>query len=147
MSKVQASPSTSPSSPPPSRLGELVAASNVRQASSIPTGGNISTHAHDRRALSTPFTVACGTGDSSDDCGQRLADALAGTEAVLQLDNGTYTHSSTFTIGRDVTVRAKNAGQAILDGENTRGVMVVSSGIVDIEGVHITKGNVSTAVF
>ena len=91
--------------------------------------------------------MACSTGDSSDLCGQRLADALVGTEAVLQLDDGTYTHSSTFTIGRDVAVRAKNAGQAILDGEDVRGVMRINSGTVDIEGVHITKGNVSTAVF
>ena len=127
VSKVQASLSTS--------------ASNVQQASTVQTGGNSSTHARDRRALSTPFTVACGVGDSSDVCGQRLADALAGTEAVLELDDGTYTHSSTFTINRDVTVRANNEGQAILDGENTRRVMDVTGGIADIEGIHITKGN------
>ena len=66
---------------------------------------------------------------------------------MLQLDDGTYTHSSTFTIGRDVAVRAKNAGQAILDGKDVNQVLRINSGTVDIEGVHITKGNVSTAVF
>ena len=127
VSKVQASLSTS--------------ASNVQQASTVQTGGNSSTHARDRRALSTPFTVACGVGDSSDDCGGRLADALADpTKAVLELEDGTYT-GSTFIIGRDVTVRAKNEGQAILDGEETRRVMLVTGGIADIEGIHITKGN------
>ena len=127
VSKVQASPSTS--------------ASNVQQASTVQTGGNSSTHAHNRRALSTPFTVACGVGDSSDECGGRLADALADpTKAVLELDDGTYT-GSTFLIGHDVTLRAKNEGQVILDGENTRRVMEVTGGIADIEGIHITKGN------
>ena len=33
--------------------------------------------------------VACGASDSTDDCGQRLANALAGTEAVLELEDGT----------------------------------------------------------
>ena len=127
VSKVQASPSTS--------------ASNVQQASTVQTSSNSSTHARDRRALSTPFTVACGVGDFYYDCGGRLVDALADhTKAVLELEDGTYT-GSTFIIGRDVTVRAKNEGQAILDGEETRRVMLVTGGIADIEGIHITKGN------
>ena len=136
MSKVQASPSTS--------------VSNVQQASTVQTGGDSSTHARDRRALSTPFTVppspsppsftvVC-EGLTSSQCGANLADALAGDEAVLELEAGTYTHSSTFTINRDVTVRTKTSGTIILDGEDARRVMLIKGGTVDIEGIEITRG-------
>ena len=99
------------------------------------------------RALSgVAFTVQC-TGLSSAQCGANLDSALLGSAAMLELEDGTYTHSSTFTIGRDVTVRAKNLGKAVLDGENARTVMSINSGVVvNIEGLNITKGDVSACL-
>ena len=91
------------------------------------------------RSLSTPFTVLC-EGLASSTCGANLASALQGSEAVLELEVGTYTHSSTFTINRDVTVQAKSSGTVILDGEETRQVMRIEGGIVGIKGIDITKG-------
>ena len=93
------------------------------------------------RALSTPFTVACEGLDAST-CGVNLANALSGTEAVLELEAGIYTHTSSFNIDRAVIVRAKNTGQAILDGENARQVMAISNGdgtVVQVEGLVIRK--------
>lgn len=91
------------------------------------------------RSLSTPFTVAC-EGLASSTCGANLASALAGSHAVLELEAGTYTHSFPFTIERDVVVRAKTTGTVVLDGENTRTVMEISSGTAAIEGIDITNG-------
>ena len=93
------------------------------------------------RALSeAAFTVRC-EGLSSAQCGANLDSALRGSAAVLELEDGTYTHSSTFSIGRSVTVRAKTVGRVVLDGENSRSVMSISSGTVMIEGLNIIKGN------
>ena len=108
----------------------------------------------------TPFVVTCDIpgGDTSDQCGQRLADALAdSTQSVLELDDGTYTRSSltgvqvgganptnnVFTISRDVIVRAKNLGQVILDGlQETSGLRVIGidSGTATLQGLNITGG-------
>ena len=96
------------------------------------------------RALSgTTFTVRC-EGLSSAQCGANLASALLGSEAVLELEDGTYTHSSTFYIRRSVTVRAKNAGRAILDGKNSQRVVDITQATVVIERLAITKGRVSS---
>lgn len=95
------------------------------------------------------FVVKCGPDDSPWVCGQRLADALADPrEPVLELQDGNYSHSSTFIVDRDVTVRATNAGQAVLDGEQTRRVMSIDyrasmvdhpASMVHIEGLVITR--------
>ena len=47
-------------------------------------------------------------------------------------------------IGMDITIRAANAGQAILDGEDARRVIDISSGTVVLDGLHITKGYTSS---
>ena len=44
-------------------------------------------------------------------------------------------------INKDITIRAQNAGQAVLDGENARQVIKISSGTVVLEGLKITKGS------
>ena len=110
----------------------------ARRAKAVKAGGH-------ERSLSTPFTVAC-EGLASSTCGANFASALQGSEwpLVLELEAGTYTHSSTFTINRDVTVQAKSSGTVILDGEasrwRTRRVMSIEGGIVGIKGINITKG-------
>ena len=67
---------------------------------------------------------------------------------VLELADGTYTGNGTnvLLISKDITIRAKNAGQAVLDGENARRVIKITGGIVVLEGLKITKGksNVSS---
>jgi nitrous oxidase accessory protein NosD len=67
-----------------------------------------------------------------------LASAAPGDELVL--GDGTYLLSSTITIDKDITIRAMNSRQAILDGGNSIQVMTISSGTVVLEGVIITRG-------
>ena len=61
---------------------------------------------------------------------------------VIVLSDGTYTHTQTFVIDRDVTLRAQNQHGAILDGDNKRQVIKIEgSPAVVIEGLAITKGS------
>ena len=62
-----------------------------------------------------------------------LAAASPGDELVL--GDGTYYLSSTITIDKDITIRASNSRQAILDGGDSIRVMSISSGTVVLEGV------------
>jgi hypothetical protein len=71
-----------------------------------------------------------------------LAAASPGDELVL--GDGTYQLSSTITIDKDITIRASNSRQAILDGGDSVQVMYISSGTVVLEGVVITRGSSST---
>ena len=73
-----------------------------------------------------------------------LNDASVGDELVLA--NGTYTGSGdhVLEIDKDVTIRALNPGQAVLDGGNARGVIYITSGTVALNGLNITKGSVSS---
>ena len=68
-------------------------------------------------------------------------DANAGDVVVLA--DGTYTGSGTnvVEISKDITIRAANAGQAVLDGEDSRRVMYITGGTVVLEGLNITKGH------
>lgn len=76
-----------------------------------------------------------------------LAAALPGHELVLA--DGTYTGDggnaggadNVLVINKDITIRAQNAGQAVLDGQGTRRVLYVESGTVSLEGLDITNGN------
>ena len=67
----------------------------------------------------------------------------AGVGDTLILADGTYTGSGSnvLDISKDITIRAQNSGQAILDGENTRRVISVTTGTVTLEGLGITKGS------
>ena len=74
--------------------------------------------------------------------------ANAGDEIVLA--DGTYTGSGTSQFGsnmlyinKDITIRALNPGQAVLDGQNARRVMYVSSGTVVLDGLNINRGQTS----
>ena len=61
---------------------------------------------------------------------------------VLYLASGTYTSSgqAVATINKDITLRAVIAGHAVLDGEDQRRVISISSGMVVLEGLGITRG-------
>ena len=67
----------------------------------------------------------------------------AGDELVLA--DGVYTGSGTHVldIGKSVTIRAQNAGQAVLDGEDARRVVYITAGPVVLDGLHITRGRVT----
>ena len=74
--------------------------------------------------------------------------ASPGDEIVL--GDGTYTGSGTSASGnnmlyinKDITIRALNPGQAVLDGETARRVLYVQSGAVALEGLNITRGSAS----
>ena len=73
--------------------------------------------------------------------------ASAGDE--LELKDGTYTSSSGDNVleisihSMDVSIRAQNAGMAILDGENARRGVHISGGTVVLEGLAITKGTIA----
>ena len=62
---------------------------------------------------------------------------------ILELADGTYMGSGTnvLQISRDITIRAQNYGQAILDGENARRVIEIMGGMVVLEGLGVTKGS------
>ena len=67
-----------------------------------------------------------------------LAAAEDGDELVLA--DGTYLPTSTLSIDRNITLRAQNAGRAVLDGEKKRRVLSITSGTVLLDGLNITKG-------
>lgn len=71
-----------------------------------------------------------------------LAIASPGDELVL--GDGTYQLSSTISITKDVTIRAANSRQAILDGGNSNRVIHIGSNtVVLLEGLVITNGKAS----
>ena len=71
--------------------------------------------------------------------------ASAGDELVLRDGNYTGIGHCVLEIAKNITVRAQNVGMAILDGENARGVVQISSGAVVLEGLVITKGRFVSA--
>ena len=67
--------------------------------------------------------------------------ANAGDELVLA--DGTYTSSGGYVlqITKSITIRALNPGMAVLDGQNARRVVYITSGTVVLEGLDITGGS------
>ena len=69
---------------------------------------------------------------------------------VLYLASGTYTSSGQAVVqilpdaSKDITLRAVIAGHAVLDGEDQRQVISISSGTVVLEGLGITRGTESS---
>ena len=67
----------------------------------------------------------------------------------LVLADGTYTgnagsagiHDNVLVIDKDITIRAQNTGQAVLDGQDTRRVLYIGNSTVFLQGLSITKGN------
>ena len=92
---------------------------------------------HPTRSLAV-ITVQPGSGTL-----QAAVDAASDGDELI-LEDGTYTGSGSnvLDIGKSITIRAQNPGQAILDGEEARSVVSITSGTVELIGLHITKGNV-----
>ena len=67
-----------------------------------------------------------------------LVSALESGVASIQLAAGTYAATSTLTISRSVSLIG--SGNVVLDGQNARRVMTISSGSVELVGLSITKG-------
>jgi hypothetical protein len=67
---------------------------------------------------------------------------LATSGDQLVLSDGTYTGSSStvLNIHKSITIRAQNAGQAVLDGENARRVVSITTGTINFQGLDITRG-------
>ena len=68
---------------------------------------------------------------------------------VIVLNDGTYTGSGTSEMGanmlkidKNIAIRAANPGMAVLDGESARRVMYIASGVVVLDGLNITNGQV-----
>ena len=74
-----------------------------------------------------------------------LDSATAGDELVLQ--DGVYTGSgdNVLEIDMDITIRAENAGQAVLDGSAARRVVKITSGTVVLDVLNITNGRLQDA--
>ena len=68
-----------------------------------------------------------------------------GSDATIELTAGTYLVTSTLSISRDVTIAAADGAMVVLDGQNARRVMTISSGVVQLVGLHITKGYASVS--
>ena len=92
-------------------------------------------HLSVRRLATTTVSPGAGTLQAALDA------ASAGD--ILELADGTYTGSGAqvLQISKDITIRARNYGQAILDGENARRVIKITSSTVVLEGLGVTKGS------
>ena len=77
----------------------------------------------------------------SDNLQTKLNNAGAGDTLVLADGNYTGSGDNVLEISKDITIRAQNSGQAILDGENARRVIYITSGTVTLEGLKITRGS------
>jgi len=75
---------------------------------------------------------------------QRVLSAASVGDVIL-LSNGTYTGSgdSVLDVAKDVTIRARSVGGAVLDGEGLRRVVRVRSGTVVLEGLVLAGGYTS----
>ena len=53
---------------------------------------------------------------------------------------GSYLVSETLLINRNVTIVAEEDAMVVLDGQNARRVMTISTGVVQLTGLDITRG-------
>ena len=78
----------------------------------------------------------------AEDLQTAVDDANGGDVIVLADGNYTGNGGNVVNINKDITIRAANAGQAVLDGEDSRRVVSITGGTVVLEGLDITKGYV-----
>ena len=69
-----------------------------------------------------------------------------GSDAVVEVANGTYLVTSTLSISRNVTIQAADGATVVLDGEKARQVIDISAGqqvreYVRLVGLSITRGD------
>ena len=48
------------------------------------------------------------------------------------------------SITKSITIRALNPGQAVVDGEDSRRGIHITSGVVVLHGLNVTKGSVTS---
>ena len=121
----------------PVHMGKQLArwdAVELPSASHVPSHANVNSRITRRLAV---IHVSPGSGTLQ----AALDAASAGDELVLA--DGTYTASGSnvLEIAKDITIRAQNAGQAILDGQDSRRVIFIDGGTVALEGLSITNGD------
>ena len=65
---------------------------------------------------------------------------------VIELSDGYYPVTATLLISVGMTVRATNAGKAVLDGQGQHRILTISSGRgkVVLDGLSITRGSAET---
>ena len=66
---------------------------------------------------------------------------------VLVLNDGVFTSSSgasVLSITKSITIRALNPGQAVVDGEDARRGIHITSGVVVLHGLNVTKGSATS---
>ena len=90
------------------------------------------TSAHGRQLQTTVSDVA---GLSA-----ALADPSIGH---IVLEAGTYPLTSQLEISRDLIVEAAQLGTVVLDGQDSTRVLYISSGTVELIGLHITGGSIN----
>ena len=127
-----------PDSPPPASDGGSppMNATALLEAKTLPFLEEYSSSRVTRRM--SVISVAPG-----EDALQVAHDAASpGDELVL--DNGVFTSSSgasVLNITKSITIRALNPGQAVVDGENARRGIHITSGVVELHGLNVTKGS------
>lgn len=103
--------------------------------------------AHDSSSLSRA-TRRLTTVHPGDNLQTVIDNAHDGDEIVLA--DGTYTGTGTpvqyfglsmLYIDKNITIRALNPGQAVLDGNNSMRVIWINNGTVSLQGLNITGGN------
>ena len=77
----------------------------------------------------------------------QVAHDTASPGDLLVLDDGVFTSSSgasVLSITKSITIRALNPGQAVVDGENARRGIHITSGVVVLHGLNVTKGSATS---
>ena len=117
------------------RMEDLKDTAGLLSTSHVPSHTNVKSRITRRLAV-VYVSPGAGTLQAAFDA------AAAGDELVLA--GGTYTGSGSqvLKINKHITIRAANAQQVILDGEDVRRVIKIESGNVALEGLSITKGKV-----
>ena len=121
---------TTPRTSPPSGL----LSDDVGNALVVATHGQLHVA---RRLQTTSVSPGAGTLQAAVD-GASSGDALLLADGYYTAGNNTYVLG---LIGKDITIQAQNAGQAILDGLSAGRVVHISGGTVTLDGLKITKGN------
>ena len=142
----EASPASSAAASPPSTKGDSLPSlqapplSESLQTKLESAGNNAALVRPSVRRLATT-TVSPGAGTL------QAAVNAASAGDTLVLADGDYTGSGTnvLEISKDITIRAQNSGQAVVDGQNARRVVHITSGTVALEGLKITKGYASVS--
>ena len=77
----------------------------------------------------------------------QIAHDAASPGDVLVLNDGVFTSSSgasVLSITKSITIRALNPGQAVVDGEDARRGIHITSGVVVLHGLNVTKGSATS---